>query len=234
MGRRFGGTALGVALALTFAPSAAWAEDYEPIDCSEVKCVALTFDDGPGRYTKRYLKILRRHDAVATFFVIGSQVSGHKSLVKKMAAEGHEIASHTWNHPALTSLSGAQIDKQLERTARRIEKVTGVRPALVRPPYGSMNGRVLKAIGRSGASAILWDVDTRDWEHRSASRVFNHVKRDTRRGSIILMHDLHRASADALDRIITHLERRGFTLVTVSDILGGQPKDGKAYHSGLR
>ncbi|MDR1152692.1 MAG: polysaccharide deacetylase family protein, partial [Bifidobacteriaceae bacterium] len=186
------------------------------------------------RYTERYLKILRRHGAVGTFFVIGSKVSGHASTLRKMVAQGNEIASHTWNHAALTSLSAGQIRHQVERTARQVAKATGEWPSLVRPPYGSVNGRVLGALGSAEVSAIMWDVDTRDWQTRNPSAVFGHIKRETRRGSIVLMHDLHRASADALEQIIRHLDKRGYTFVTVTDLLGGKAKPGKAYYSGRR
>jgi peptidoglycan/xylan/chitin deacetylase (PgdA/CDA1 family) len=234
---------MGLALGVIGSPPAAAGDDDGAVaagvhraaaDCAEVKCVALTFDDGPSRYTERYLKILKRHGAVATFFVIGSQVSGRASTLVTMAAQGNEIASHTWSHPALTSLSGGQIRQQVERTARQVAKITGKRPSLLRPPYGSVNGRVLAALGEADVAAIMWDVDTRDWQSRSPSAVFGHIKRETHRGSIILMHDLHRASADALERIIHYLDKRGYTLVTVTDLLGGTVKPGKAYYSGRR
>ncbi|MDR1428094.1 MAG: polysaccharide deacetylase family protein, partial [Bifidobacteriaceae bacterium] len=199
-----------------------------------VKCAALTFDDGPSDHTRRYLEILERHDAVATFFVIGSQVANRSGVLKKAAYQGNEIASHTWDHRALTSLTEGQIRSEVRRTAREIEKATGVRPALVRPPYGRIDGRVAGVLGSVGAAAILWSVDTRDWEHRNGAKVLRSVERHTQRGAIVLMHDLHSASADALDEMIQTLEDRGYTLVTVSEILGGNPKPGKIYRAGLK
>jgi peptidoglycan/xylan/chitin deacetylase (PgdA/CDA1 family) len=151
-----------------------------------------------------------------------------------MAYQGNEIASHTWSHRSLPSIGAGAITADANRTARKIEKTIGVRPTLLRPPYGAMGPGVLKALGRAGQAAILWDVDTRDWQHRSGSQVLAHVKHDTHRGSIILMHDLHAASADALDAIIDLLEDRGYTLVTVSELLGSKARPGKAYHSGPR
>jgi peptidoglycan/xylan/chitin deacetylase (PgdA/CDA1 family) len=208
-----------------------------PVDCANAKCVALTFDDGPSDYTRRYLRVLARHDAVATFFVIGAQISGRAHVLRRAAYEGHEIAAHTWTHRDLTTLSAAEIGREVRRTAGRIERATGVRPSLVRPPYGTIDSRVARVLATQGLAAVLWSVDTRDWEHRSPARVLAHVERDTRRGGIVLMHDLHAASVRALDEIIDLLHGRGYTLVTVSELLAGVdggsgPEPGGVYRSG--
>jgi peptidoglycan/xylan/chitin deacetylase (PgdA/CDA1 family) len=193
---------------------------YGRVNCAKRKCVALTFDDGPGPDTGRVLDTLRKHKVPATFFVLGSRVGPYASEVAREVWDGHEVANHTWSHRQLTRLSSAEIRSELDRTAAAVERAAGVETRLMRPPYGEVDSRVREAIKAAGYAEIRWSVDTRDWEHRSADAVVAHVVNDTRRGAIILMHDIQQASVDALPRVIDALRERGYTLVTVSNLLG--------------
>jgi peptidoglycan/xylan/chitin deacetylase (PgdA/CDA1 family) len=199
------------------------------VDCRSQRCVALTFDDGPsGRTTPRLLDVLADADVPATFFVLGAQAQAYPKLVRRIAAEGHEIGNHSWSHPDLTRMPIGSARKQIDRTSRVIEKITGQRPVLLRPPYGARNKKV-DALARSqGYSEVLWSIDTRDWENHSPKKILAAAKK-ARRGAIILMHDIHADTVDAVPAVIAALRKKGFTLVTVSDLLGSV-KPGKRYY----
>jgi peptidoglycan-N-acetylglucosamine deacetylase len=200
-----------------------------PPDCDVKRCVALTYDDGPGLPTPRLLDILAARHAPATFFLVGEMVRLRPDTALRTARAGHEIGVHTWNHSDLTTLSERQIESQLKRTFDIIRHVTGGRSTLMRPPYGATNRLVRRVAGRLGLAEILWDVDTADWRDRNASLVASRAVRRARRDSIILMHDIRPTTVDAAARIIRGLRARGFTLVTVSELLGN-PKPGVSYY----
>lgn len=186
------------------------------VDCAATPCVALTFDDGPGPHTARLLDLLAARKAPATFFLLGQNVARQPGLVRRMAAEGHEIGNHTWDHQQLTKLGRTGQREEVERAAAAIA-AAGATPTVFRPPYGSRNATT-DAV--AGAPVILWDVDTLDWKTRDTDATVAAALRDTRRGSIVLMHDIHAPTVAAVPRIIDGLRERGYTLVTVSQLLG--------------
>ncbi len=183
--------------------------------------VALTFDDGPhASYTPQILDILRRHGAHATFFVLGSRAASHPGILARAVAEGNEIGSHTWNHMNMARSSHAAICSDLDRTAAAIEKATGKRPRVMRPPYGAANSAVTSLVyGRYGTPAILWDVDTEDWRRPGVGVVVDRAVSKARPGSIILVHDIHASTLAAVEGIVSGLQARGFKLVTVSQLM---------------
>ncbi|MEU5880411.1 polysaccharide deacetylase family protein [Spirillospora sp. NPDC047279] len=198
-----------------------------PVDCMRTKCVALTFDDGPGEYTGELLDDLRDAGAPATFFMLGQNVEGNEAVVRRMVEEGHEVANHSWSHPQLTGLSSSAVRSQVQRTNKAIEAASGVRPAMFRPPYGATDRRVGRAVGMP---QIMWSVDSLDWQHHSVSKNVRVGTREPRTGGIVLYHDIHEASVDAIPRVLSGLERRGFTFVTVSQLFRGQKlKSGHQY-----
>ncbi|WP_431927207.1 polysaccharide deacetylase family protein [Nonomuraea jabiensis] len=190
------------------------------VDCRRVKCVALTFDDGPGPYTDTLLAYLAAYRARATFFVVGGNVVAYPGVLHRTAAAGHEIGNHTWSHPDLTRLSPARVRAQLGRTDQAIRAVTGVVPGLVRPPYGAFNATVRR---QSGRPMVLWSVDTLDWRYRSAATVARRALRSVRPGSVILFHDIHPTTVRAIPRVLRKLAGRGYRFVTVSELFGGHP-----------
>jgi len=202
-------------------------------DCRKLKCVALTFDDGPGPDTERLLDMLGRAKAKATFFVVGPQVSQFPGTLLREAEEGHEVGNHTQHHLQLTAESAKVVHRELDDTSRIIEEILGFGPDLFRPPYGATDKRVEKEARKEGMSVILWSVDTDDWRHKNSSKVARQAIRGLRRGSIILMHDIHPTTVDAVPRILKEAKRRGLTLATVTDVLaaleGEKPKPGKKY-----
>ena len=200
------------------------------VDCSVEKCIAITFDDGPGPHTEKLLDVLKARDAKATFFMLGSLVGGRPDTVKRMVDEGHEVANHTWNHPDLRTIGADGVTSQLSRTQDAIEAASGVEPQLMRPPYGATNGTAVDAIAAQGLSIIMWDVDTEDWKNRSASETTSRALASAHEGAIILFHDIHPSTVDAAPGIIDALHSQGYTLVTVSNLLG-DPEPGVKYYS---
>lgn len=189
-------------------------------DCSKVKCVALSFDDGPGPGTATILDTLKQYKAHATFMVVGSRVGSYASLVQREAAEGHDIGNHTWDHADLTNMSLVDAEGEVNRTADAVANIVGKRPFFVRPPYGSYNRAVVNAVGEP---FILWSVDPDDWKDRDADVVYQRVMSAVKPGAIVLSHDLYPTTAAAYQRIIPDLIKQGYTLVTVSDLLNLDP-----------
>lgn len=182
------------------------------------KMVALTFDDGPGAYTDRLLDCLEKNDAKATFFMVGTGINSYKKTVKRMAELGCELGNHSYDHPAFTSLSNAAIQSQIQKTSNLIKQAAGSNPTVARLPYGdgASNSRVLGAIG---LPSIYWSIDTRDWANtgnpqHTVNEVLNYVKD----GDIVLMHDIHKSTVIAAEQIIPALKKKGYQLVTVSQL----------------
>lgn len=183
--------------------------------------VALTFDDGPSAaYTPQVLDILKRYGAKATFFVLGQCAVRNKGLLARAAAEGHEIGAHTWSHIKMTGSNDAKILSEMDRTNAVIEEATGRRPAVMRPPYGATNGHIMSLMmSRYGMPSIMWSVDTQDWKHPGVGVVVQRAVNRAQRGSIILLHDIHASTLAAVEGVVSGLQRRGFQLVTVSELI---------------
>ena len=183
--------------------------------------VALTFDDGPSHsLTPRVLDILKRYDAKATFFVVGRSVGNAQNILARAVAEGHEIGAHTWSHIKMSASSSERIISEMDRTNAAIKNVTGIAPRVMRPPYGAVNANIVSLMkSRYGMSTIMWDVDTRDWQHPGVSVVTNRAVGMAKPGSIILLHDIHASTLQAVEGIVSGLQARGFRLVTVSQLL---------------
>ncbi len=184
------------------------------IDTSS-KVVALTFDDGPSRYTNDIIDILEKNDAVATFFILGNKVKLYEDTLKRSISNGNEIGNHTFNHKWLTKLTDDEIKEQISNTQSIIEEVTGYTPLLFRPSYGSLNRRVRKDIN---LDIVLWNVDTMDWKYKSTNKIVARATNNVKDMDIILLHDTYKSTKDSLEKIITTLKDKGFTFVTVSEL----------------
>lgn len=181
------------------------------------KLAAVTFDDGPGPYTGQLLDELEKRGVQVTFFMQGQNASRYPDIVRRAYEGGHQIASHTYSHPQLTKLSDKDVLGELAGAAGALDRAIGTHGIyMLRPPYGSVDARVLSVIG---VPAILWSVDTRDWESRNADAIYRHIVNDTRDGSILLLHDIHAASIPGALRGIDALLSQGYELVTVSELL---------------
>src|SRR5256886_11668059 len=183
--------------------------------------VAMTFDDGPSaKLTPKLLDLLAAHHIKATFFLIGENVAEKPEIVAREAREGHEVANHSWSHPSLAKMSDGGVRDQLRKTDEVIRSASGNGPTLLRPPYGSITPRQKKWINQEfGYKIVLWDVDPLDWRRPGSNVVCNRIVKNTRAGSIVLAHDIHPGTIEAMPCVLNQLEAKGFKFVTVSELI---------------
>ncbi len=195
--------------------------------------VALTFDDGPSNVTPRILDSLEANGARATFYMVGNRMGGYQDTIRRMQAIGCELGSHTWNHTYLTRLSASGIHGNLNQFDTTLQTIAGVRSVTMRPPGGYFSAASGQALASYGVPAIMWSIDTLDWKTKRAQSTIDCVLTQVRDGSIILMHDLYGATADAAAVLIPELINRGYQLVTVSELAAhrGGMQPGQVYHS---
>jgi peptidoglycan/xylan/chitin deacetylase (PgdA/CDA1 family) len=180
------------------------------------KFCALTFDDGPdAQYTLEVAEVLREYGVSATFFVVGYKVERYPDQVVALAASGHEIANHSYNHPDFTKLSATEQKRQLTRTTAALENL-GITPRWFRPPNGSFNKAAVKTCKGCGLSPVLWSVDPRDWSKPGAAKITSRVLNDTGNGAVILLHSTNSQTVDALPGIIEGLQKRGYRFLTMT------------------
>lgn len=196
------------------------------------KLVAITYDDGPGgKSEEKILSSLEKYDGVATFFYLGNLIEKNPENVKKAHELGCEIGNHSYSHPDLKKCKTKKVKSQIKKTNEAIEKVTGEKPTLFRPPYGSYDKKTLKAIN---LPFVLWSVDSKDWESKDKGKILDVVENaENLDGSIILMHSIHDATADATEELLPWLNWHGYQTVTVSELAryqGHEPKAHKVIH----
>jgi peptidoglycan-N-acetylglucosamine deacetylase len=184
--------------------------------------IALTFDDGPNpTLTPKLLDLLAARHLKATFFVVGQNAADHPDILKRAVREGHEIANHSWSHPNLGKMSDEAVRRELQKTDDAIVAAIGKRPTLLRPPYGSITARQKKWIHEEfGYRIIIWDVDPLDWKRPGPSVVTARILKETRAGSIVLAHDIHPPTIEAMPKTFDQLMEKGFKSVTVTELLG--------------
>ena len=181
--------------------------------------VALTFDDGPLAFTPLVLDILEQHNVVATFYVIGRQIEKNIETMQRAHEMGNEIANHTWSHPSLERTSAETIRTQLMDTNAAIEAITGVPQTHMRPPYARINATVQEVTRELGLSIMFWSIDPSDYLPRTPERIYNDIMEKVQDRDIILLHDVHERSIEATKQLVPSLIRRGFQLVTVSELM---------------
>ena len=187
--------------------------------------VALTFDDGPrSSTTGPLLEGLALREVPATFFLVGSRVAGNEELVRRMAQEGHQIGVHTFDHIELKGLTRREFDLQVGKTRAALANLLGDGEFWLRPPYGIFDR---PAAQWADSPLVLWSVDPEDWRDSDIDRVVASVTEHVQDGDIILLHDLYPSSASAALRIVDRLQERGFSFVTVEQLmeLRGRPAE---------
>jgi peptidoglycan/xylan/chitin deacetylase (PgdA/CDA1 family) len=221
--RTVAGVAAGAAVVAigAFTGHVRFAQANDVVDCAQVKCVALTFDDGPTPYTDRLLGILTANNAKATFFEIGNKVAANPAGAKRVVDAGMEIGNHTWEHPNMTTLPPPDVPGQLAKANDAIAAATGVTPKLWRPPGGLTDAAVNEQAGKIGLAGILWDVIPYDWINDSDTAASRHVlMTQIKPGSVVLLHDTYSSTVDLVYQFIPVLKANNYHLVTVSQLLG--------------
>ncbi|KAF9289609.1 hypothetical protein BGZ88_007677 [Linnemannia elongata] len=193
--------------------------------CRVPGTVAMTFDDGPYKFTNQLLDHLKQAGVKATFFVNGHNIGDiyqYDWIVKRAYREGHQIASHTWGHADLTTLSYDQIHRQMTQLDDALKSIIGVRPVYMRPPYGNLNGAAQGYLNDKGYKIVKWRVDTNDWAHPgNVDASLAAYKRAGGSGFIALEHDTYESTVnDLVPRAIQYAKNRGWELVTVGECLG--------------
>jgi peptidoglycan-N-acetylglucosamine deacetylase len=189
--------------------------------------IAMTFDDGPSPETPpRLLDILKQRNIKATFFMIGQNAQANPAIVKRILAEGHEIGNHSWTHPQLSKLSDDRVTEEITKTQTAIKDACGYTPVLLRPPYGAITARQKEWIEKQfGLSVIIWSVDPFDWKRPGASVIEQRILAGARPGAIILSHDIHKQTVDAMPATLDALAAKGLKFVTVSQLIAmNKPK----------
>jgi peptidoglycan/xylan/chitin deacetylase (PgdA/CDA1 family) len=186
---------------------------------------AITFDDGPGAHTARLLNALKQYNAKATFFVLGSYVKNNSALIQRMVDEGHEVANHSYDHKDFKKLSDADVLSQIRRTSNAIAAITGEKPTLLRPPYGSFTRRITNLAEQEGLALVLWSPSPEDWKYRDVDYVYKYIIDNVKAGSTLLLHDIHKTTVDGFIKALPVLIERGLKLVTVSELVDLKPGD---------
>ncbi len=196
---------------------------------STTKAIALTFDDGPQpTYTPEILDILAEHHAKATFFVLGIYANKYPQIIRRQIAEGHEVAIHSWAHSNFTKLSNSAAAADIARCQKLLHSIAGASVSLnwFRPPYGAKSATVERVISDAGLRTAMWSVDPADWRQPGSGAIYQHIMSHAYSGAVVLMHDgpVHRGgTVSALRRIIPGLQKRGYQLVTMSQLAGLVP-----------
>lgn len=177
--------------------------------------IALTFDDGPSKYTEEIINILKYYDVNASFFILGNKVVDYQSILQKSIENGNELGNHSYNHKWLSRLSINELINQIEKTQTVIKDNLNYTPRYLRPTYGSITNQIRK---NSNLEIVLWTVDTRDWKYHDINQIITRATKNIKNGDIILMHDIFKRTADAVKKIIPILKEQGFQFVTVSEL----------------
>jgi len=205
---------------------------------SSEKVVALTFDDGPSpKWTPEILDVLKAKQAKATFFMLGEHVEEYPEVARRVAAEGHEIGNHTYDHHTLIYYKTPELEKELNDAQAAIYKATGVTTKYFRPPKAWLTDNEKKDIKRMGYEVILWSLNSKDWVTFDDRFIVKYLLHYVQPGDILLFHDSggvfkteggnRKETVKAVSRLIDKLRERGYRFVTISELLKLQVKDGK-------
>jgi len=193
-------------------------------DYAGQKIVALTFDDGPGPYTEELLDFLKQEEVKVTFFVLGTRVDAYPKLIRRMAAEGHEIGNHSNAHNMLHRMDLVGVRNEMGKCAEKIEKLLGYRPTVMRCPGGNSSDIVKQYAEEAGIPIAYWSVDTLDWKSRDKDAILDIAfgKNGIKDGSIVLMHDIHKTTIPAAKEMILRLKEEGYVFVTTSELIAAR------------
>lgn len=177
--------------------------------------IALTFDDGPSKYTKEIVKLLNEYDANATFFILGNKVENYHDTLSYVLESGNELGNHSYNHKKLTKLSSKELHNQIEMTNNIVKKTLDYDIHLFRPTYGATSNLLKSNVNME---IVLWNVDTEDWKLRNSKKIYKKALHDIKDGKIILMHDIYNSTLESLKLLLPELKKQGYQIVTVSEL----------------
>ena len=203
------------------------------VDCTKLKCVALTFDDGPGPKTPTLLATLVKEKVPATFFMVGQMVKQHPDTSRQIAqTPGMTVGNHTMTHPNLRLIGIAKATREMTDNTKLIAKVTGVKVRFMRPPYGSHNSATDAVAKKLGQAVVNWSAGALDWQYNKPAKIVDVTLPQIAPGAIVLAHDIHPWTIEAVPTLIKKLRAKGYTLVSLDDILRN-PRAGNTYSRGL-
>lgn len=179
------------------------------------KVVAFTFDDGPGKFTLNIVDALIENDAKATFFELGNRMKYSQDITKELVSKGMEVGSHTYSHKNLNNLSRRDILSEINSTNIIYNEITGLNIRFIRPPYGNLNEEVKKDIT---TPIILWSLDTKDWLYKDDEKIYSYIINNIKDGDIVLMHDIHETTLEAVKRVLPVLSKMGYKVTTVGEL----------------
>ena len=184
------------------------------------KVLSISFDASWGAdKTIPILDILDKYNVKTTFFLVGGWVDKYPEMLKEIVARGHEIGNHSDTHPHMSQQSEADIRKELHNMSDKVEKLTGVRPTLFRPPYGDYNNRVVTVSRAEGYECVQWSIDSLDWKDRGTADIIKQCTYRVQPGDIVLFHNDSNDIVNALPTVIEHYQQLGYTIIPVSQIL---------------
>lgn len=184
---------------------------------SSSKVVALSFDDGPSKDTAKLLKTLNKYDCHATFFMVGVQVPGNEKIVKQIVKDGHEIGTHTLDHPRMSKLSKAEQKQKIKKSMNIIKKACGKNPTIFRPPYGDYNNDTLAVAKELNMPVALWNSNIEDYKTTSSTVVKERIEKLARDGIVYVIHDSHSWSVDGICAAIPEMKKQGYEFVSISE-----------------
>ncbi|MGB9885432.1 MAG: polysaccharide deacetylase family protein [Moorellales bacterium] len=186
---------------------------------TDEKLVALTFDDGPHPLTEAYLEALAQAGARATFFLVAARARRYPELARRLALAGHEVANHSLYHGRLGNQTEESVRAELVEANQLLKEITGWVPVLFRPPYGEKGDSLLRAAQAAGLTVVTWSVDPRDWEDPPPEVIVSRVLQHLRPGAIVILHEGHPHTLQALPLCLSALKQKGYVPVTVSELL---------------
>lgn len=201
-------------------------------DCRVLKCVALTFDDGPGPYTSSLLDILHAHQVKATFFVLGSRVQEHPALTSRLVTDGHEVAGHSFDHADFTKLDAAQITQQIHESDAAMRAAGVPNTGIFRLPYGALHDGVMHMLKQEGLIHVSWSIDPEDWRVKDPNALALFTLPTITASDIVLFHDIKEPSVQAMHIMVPWLKAQGFHFVTVSELIAGRYEPGAIIYRG--
>jgi len=192
---------------------------------TEKKEISISFDDGPAEnYTQQILAILKAEDVKATFFCIGNRIAGNEAILKQVQDQGHIIGNHSYSHHFWFDMySAKKMQDDLEQMDAEMERVTGLKPKLFRPPYGVTNPNLAKAIRNGGHTPVGWSVRSLDTVAKDEQQLLNKINAGIKPGAVFLFHDTCKITLNVLPKFIQEVKNRGYNIIPLDKLLALQP-----------